>query len=85
MPTRLFLNAMNVHRGGGKSLLWSIIKALPGSESTVLILDSRMTLPKGMPKNIQLKIVPPSILQSPAIIQIARTHGGFCAEPVSDR
>jgi glycosyltransferase involved in cell wall biosynthesis len=63
MPTRLFLNAMNVHRGGGKSLLWSIIKALPGSESTVLILDSRMTLPKGMPKNIQLKIVPPSILQ----------------------
>ena len=59
----LYIHATNIHQGGGKSLLWSIIEALPSSESTVLVLDSRMPLPNGIPKSVQIKKVLPSILQ----------------------
>lgn len=60
---KLYIHATNIHQGGGKSLLWSIIKALPSSGSTILVLDSRMPLPNGIPEGVQIKKVLPSILQ----------------------
>ncbi len=60
---RLFIQASNVHQGGGKSLLWSLIESLNASKRTVLVLDGRMQLPSGMPQNVQIKKVMPSILQ----------------------
>ena len=60
---KLYIHATNIHQGGGKSLLWSIIEALPSSGSVVLVLDSRMPLPSGIPESVQIKKVMPSILQ----------------------
>jgi len=60
---KLYIHATNIHQGGGKSLLWSIIDALPSSVSAVLVLDSRMPLPNGIPESVQIKKVMPSILQ----------------------
>ena len=60
---KLYIHTTNVHQGGGKALLWSIIEALPSTGLAVLVLDSRMSLPKDMPENIQIKKVPPTILQ----------------------
>ena len=62
---KLYIHATNVHQGGGKALLWSIIKSMPDAGSTVLVLDSRMALPSDMPDDVLVKRkrVPPSILR----------------------
>lgn len=60
---KLYVHATNVHQGGGRSLLWSIIRTLSGSAGTVYLLDSRMTLPEGMPESAAIKRVIPSIWQ----------------------
>jgi glycosyltransferase involved in cell wall biosynthesis len=59
---KLYIHATNVHQGGGKSLLLSIIQALPRPGSAVLVVDSRMSLPDGMPENTQIKRVSASVL-----------------------
>lgn len=60
---KLYIHATNVHQGGGKALLWSIIESLPSTGLVVLVLDSRMSLLKNIPENIQIKKVMPTILQ----------------------
>ena len=60
---KFFIHATNVHQGGGKALLWSVIKSLPSQGLSVLVLDSRMALPDDLPENIQVKKVSPTILQ----------------------
>lgn len=60
---KLFIHATNVHQGGGRSLLWSVIRTLAGSTSTVYLLDSRMTMPEGTPESSKMHTVPPSIWQ----------------------
>lgn len=62
-PGKLIVHAVNVHQGGGKSLLWSIIRAMAGSNLAVYLLDSRMTLPEDVPESVAIKRVEPSILQ----------------------
>ena len=59
---RLFLHAINVHQGGGCTLLNALLKALPNSLELQVSLDSRMELPDGLPENIQIKRVPPSLI-----------------------
>lgn len=58
---KLYVHATNVHQGGGRSLLLSIIRTLAGSTATVYLLDSRMTLPEGTPESASMKRVPPSV------------------------
>ena len=60
---KLYVHATNVHQGGGRSLLWSIIQTLAGSTATAYLLDSRMILPEGMAESTIIKRVPPSIWQ----------------------
>lgn len=60
---KLYVHATNVHQGGGRSLLWSIIQTLAGSTATAYLLDSRMTLPEGMTESTAIKRVSPSIWQ----------------------
>ncbi len=60
---KLYVHATNVHQGGGRSLFWSIIRTLAGSTATVYLLDSRMTLPEGIPESATIERVPPSIWQ----------------------
>jgi glycosyltransferase involved in cell wall biosynthesis len=58
----LFIHAVNIHQGGGKSLLTSLLSASSSHAKTVVLLDRRMTLPGNIPQNITIKFVKPSIL-----------------------
>ena len=60
--SRLFIHATNVHQGGGRVLLNALLKALPNSLEVHASLDSRMQLPEGLPEKIQIKRVPPSVI-----------------------
>ncbi|MDC1433203.1 glycosyltransferase [Burkholderiales bacterium] len=62
MESRLYIHATNVHQGGGKSLLLSIVNSLP-SGLAILVLDSRMGLPPKIHEHSQVIKVKPSILQ----------------------
>jgi glycosyltransferase involved in cell wall biosynthesis len=63
MLPRVFIHAVNVHQGGGRSLLEAIINAFPIGMPSVLSLDSRMPLFKEKNKNIYVKRVQPTILR----------------------
>lgn len=60
---KLYVHATNVHQGGGRLLLCSVIRTLAGSTATVYLLDSRMTMPEGVPESPAIQRVPPSIWQ----------------------
>ncbi|NLR75011.1 glycosyltransferase family 4 protein [Leeia sp. IMCC25680] len=60
--TRLFIHATNVHQGGGRALLLSLIKATEGRWETIFCLDERMELPSDFPFN-QVHRVKPSVVQ----------------------
>ena len=62
-PGKLIVHAVNVHQGGGKSLLWSVIRAMAESNSVVYLLDSRLTLPEDVRESAAIKRVRPSVLQ----------------------
>jgi glycosyltransferase involved in cell wall biosynthesis len=66
----MFLHAINVHQGGGRTLLNALLKALPDSLKALpdsveahVSLDSRMQLPEGMPESIRIKRVTPSVIE----------------------
>lgn len=57
---RLFIHATNVHQGGGKALLLSLVEALQCIASAVFCLDERMKLPDSL-VGLQINRVRPSI------------------------
>jgi glycosyltransferase involved in cell wall biosynthesis len=52
-----------VHQGGGRFLLEALLGAFHDKDEFVLFLDDRMSAPKNMAHNIQIKRVRPSVLQ----------------------
>jgi glycosyltransferase involved in cell wall biosynthesis len=58
---RLFIHATNVHQGGGKALLLSLVEALQCITSAVFCLDERMKLPDSL-VGLPINRVRPSIL-----------------------
>ncbi len=62
-PARLIVHAINIHQGGGQSLLRSIIETLPCSGLVVLLLDSRLSLPAGILINTEIQRISPTIMQ----------------------
>ena len=54
---------MNVHQGGGRSLLAALLGALNVKAEFVLTLDDRMPAPGDLPHNVQIKRVKPSLAQ----------------------
>ena len=63
MSDRLFLHAMNIHQGGGRTLLDSLLRMLPGLIGTHVLFDSRMPIPNGISENICIKQVQPSVIE----------------------
>ncbi len=63
MPVRLFIHATNVHQGGGQSLLRALLEVCPENLGLVMLLDTRMEVPEGMPDGVEIKRVRPSIMQ----------------------
>lgn len=62
MKRKCVIHAMNVHQGGGRSLLVALLNALPSGMRAVLLLDSRMPLPESMALEVQVKRVKPTIV-----------------------
>lgn len=60
--SKFFLHAINVHQGGGRTLLCALLRILPDSAEIHVSLDRRMQLPDGLSKNIQIKRVSPSVI-----------------------
>lgn len=62
MESRLYIHATNVHQGGGKSLLLSLVNSLP-SGLVILVSDSRMVLPAKVHEHLQIIKVKPTMSQ----------------------
>lgn len=60
---KLFVHAINVHQGGGKSLLIALLAAVSGKVKALAQLDRRMMLPANLSENLTIKFVEPSIWQ----------------------
>lgn len=58
---RLFIHATNVHRGGGRALLYPVLNNLPNATQITLFLDSRMPLPANIAPQVQIKRIKPSV------------------------
>lgn len=57
---RVILHAPNVHQGGGRTLLLSLLRALSNTES-IAIIDQRLRLPSDPPDSIQILRVQPTV------------------------
>ena len=63
MKHSLFVHASNVHQGGGRTLLTSVISAFPKDIPINLTVDERMPLPNNMAPNITVIRVKPTFLR----------------------
>ena len=63
MSSKLFLQAMNVHQGGGLSLLLPLLMAVPPEQTVIALLDQRISNQLTLPSNIKIKFISPSLLQ----------------------
>ena len=59
---RLFINATNVHSGGGAALLAPILRSIPEGRDVVALLDTRMPVPGTLPTGITIRRVAPTIV-----------------------
>ena len=60
---RLIVHATNIHQGGGRSLLESLLRVMHGKTNILLSLDERMPMPANLADNVQIKRVKPFLLQ----------------------
>lgn len=63
MKRNLFIHAVNVHQGGGRTLLASLLEACGAYQQVIALLDSRMVLPNVLPRGLTIRRVNPSILE----------------------
>jgi glycosyltransferase involved in cell wall biosynthesis len=63
MIGRYFIHAINIHQGGGRSLLWALLNTLDEKIDYVLSLDIRMPIPEKISGNIQIMRVYPTVLK----------------------
>ena len=61
MKNALYIQAMNVHVGGGRSLLLPLLEAITPEHSIVALVDQRIELPAELPKSLSVIRVPPSV------------------------
>jgi glycosyltransferase involved in cell wall biosynthesis len=62
MSGTFYLQAMNVHVGGGRSLLIPLLEAIAPGQPVVALLDQRMALPPNLPANLIVRRVAPTPL-----------------------
>lgn len=62
MSGRLFIQASNIHQGGGRALLDALLRVMRRSRETVVLLDGRMPLPQGLPDECLVRKVRPTIV-----------------------
>ncbi|NDP39361.1 MAG: glycosyltransferase family 4 protein [Rhodoferax sp.] len=59
---KLFINAMNVHQGGGRALLVALLSDLPSTTKSVALLDSRLLISAPSSDTVYIKRVRPSVI-----------------------
>lgn len=59
MSGQIFVHAANIHQGGGANLLLALLQAIKKKLS--LSVDSRMPIPDGLLKDVQTKLVEPTV------------------------
>lgn len=62
MNGTLFLQAMNIHVGGGRALLLPLLEGISADFPVVALLDDRLVLPSNLPANLTVKRVTPTLL-----------------------
>ena len=62
MNKTFYLQAMNIHQGGGRALLLPLLESIPLDFPVVALLDQRMTLPESLPANLSVRRVSPTML-----------------------
>src|SRR4030067_1032423 len=62
MSINLFIQAMNVHSGGGRSLLLSLLETRQKGLHVTAVVDSRMDVPECLPDDLLILRVKPTIL-----------------------
>src|SRR5450830_1648192 len=65
---------MNVHVGGGRSLLQALLLSLPAELHVIALLDARMQIPDNLPTNLEIRKVQPSLKN------VWRQSGGWLAK-----
>jgi glycosyltransferase involved in cell wall biosynthesis len=60
---RLFIHAVNIHSGGGRSLLNALLDAWPVNQVGSIQLDARMTVTEALASNVEMRTVFPSLTQ----------------------
>ena len=59
--SRLFVNAINVHQGGGAVLLCDLLRAIPLDVEAIVHVDARMNVPADLPDHVCVKRVEPTL------------------------
>lgn len=59
---KLFIHAVNIHQGGGKKLLLSLLMAVDKDQPCIVIVDERISLPEDLSASIEIQLVRKSIL-----------------------
>lgn len=62
MSGRLFIQASNIHQGGGRTLLDALLKARGIASETIVLLDDRMPVPQDLPDECKVRRVRPTVL-----------------------
>lgn len=62
MSGRLFIQASNIHQGGGRTLLDALLRARGVSRETVVLLDDRMPVPQDLPDECLVRRVRPTVV-----------------------
>lgn len=61
MKSKFFINATNVHQGGGKSLLIALLSSIPEEVELIVLVDKRIELSQALIKKINIRYVEPKI------------------------
>lgn len=59
--SKVFVNAVNIHQGGGKSLLITLLKELNSYDKVYVYLDKRIQLHSNEFNNLNIKYITPSV------------------------
>lgn len=59
---KLYIHAVNIHQGGGRSLMEALLEGMP-SQASIVQLDSRMPIPSALPSTVLVRRVDPTIFR----------------------
>ena len=63
MKSSLFIQASNVHNGGGRTLLIQLLASIPSELKAVVLVDERIGSFNALPSNISIRFIRGSLIQ----------------------